>query len=322
MTDVGSSSGFAPDPELPSVKMNLLTPKQPAVVPVVANELCVSAKSASFVRHFTVDVSGTPLEGNFRVGQAFGILPPGLDEDGKAHKVRLYSICSPSLGEDGAGKIFATPVKRLIDEHWDDHSLFLGVASNYLCNLRPGDEVAITGPSGRRFLLPDTTDDHDYLFISTGTGIAPFRGMLMELLERDTRVNITLISGSAYAKDLLYDAPLLDMSSQHQNLRYLTATSREVQSGTSGKMYVTDRLVSNFDDVSPILCSERGLVYMCGIKGMEIGIYKELAKRLPPEWLDRYLHIDPQASIDIDDWDHAFVRSHVRPTKRVFLEVY
>ena len=79
MTDVGSSSGFAPDPELPSVKMNLLTPKQPAVVPVVANELCVSAKSASFVRHFTVDVSGTPLEGNFRVGQAFGILPPGLD---------------------------------------------------------------------------------------------------------------------------------------------------------------------------------------------------------------------------------------------------
>ncbi len=81
--------------------MNLLTPKRAGVGRVVTNDICSAAKASGFARHFAVDVSGTPLEGNFLVGQSFGVLPPGVDEKGKPHKVRLYSICSPSIGEDG-----------------------------------------------------------------------------------------------------------------------------------------------------------------------------------------------------------------------------
>ena len=88
-------------------------------------------------------------------------LPPGTDETGKAHKVRLYSIASPEAGEDGRGNVVCTPVKRVVDEYWPPDNgaarrrgLFMGVCSNYLCDLEVGEEVRITGPVGKRFLLP------------------------------------------------------------------------------------------------------------------------------------------------------------------------
>ena len=103
----------------------------------------MNGRSASFVRHVAIDVSGTALAGSFRVGQAFGVITPGEDQRGKPHAVRLYSLACPSQGEDGEGNVVSTTVKRVIDEYspqkegdnTEAHQLFLGVCSNYLCDL-------------------------------------------------------------------------------------------------------------------------------------------------------------------------------------------
>ena len=112
-------------------------------------------KSASFVNHLVLDISDTPMAGRLVAGQAFGVLAPGTDSQGRPHKIRLYSNASPGWGEDGAGTQISTTPKRLIDEVDADltdalaaRSLFLGVCSNYLCDLQVGDELRITGPSG------------------------------------------------------------------------------------------------------------------------------------------------------------------------------
>src|SRR5688572_18664267 len=141
-------------PILHDVKMHLYVPASPAEGICVINERCTQPKSASFVRHIAFDLTGTELAGGFAPGQSFGVLPPGHDEHGKPHKLRLYSIASPSRGEDGQGRIIATTVKRTIDEHHQTGRLFLGVASNFLCDLKVGDRVRLTGPSGKRFVLP------------------------------------------------------------------------------------------------------------------------------------------------------------------------
>ena len=161
--------------------MNLARKSAPGIAKVVSNELCMAGKSANFVKHLVLDITGTPFEGRFVAGQAFGVIAPGTDSSGKPHKVRRYSIASPGWGKDGNAKHISTTPKRVIDEfrpqssddHPDDRHLFLGVCSNYLCDLKPGDEVAITGPDGQRFLLPLKPEQHDYLFLATGTGIAP-----------------------------------------------------------------------------------------------------------------------------------------------------
>lgn len=255
-------------------------------------------------------------------GQAFGVLPPGLDANNRPHKLRLYSIASPARGEDGQGAVIATTVKRTIDEHHDTQKLFLGVASNYLCDLRPGDRVRLTGPSGKRFVLPAAPAEHDYIFFATGTGIAPFRGMLMELLGRGVTSRIVLVMGAAYATDLLYDEELRRWMREHPNFSYLTAISRERQADGGGPMYVQDRLDTDAAALAPILESSRTLVYICGLAGMELGIFQKLAGLLPPAALSSYLAVDEPAMADIRGWQRSMIQRQIRPTRRVFLGVY
>lgn len=326
-TDSEPLTAGTPPIVLPDVKMNLCRPTAPVRARCIRNELCTSRKAAGFVRHVEFDVSGTPLEGAIRPGQAFGVIPPGVDASGKPHKVRLYSAASPSRGDDPErpGAVISTTVKRTIDEHWDTHKLFLGVASNYLCDLQEGDEALLTGPSGRRFLLPENAGEFDYLFIATGTGIAPFRGMLIDLLESDPEANVTLLMGSPYETDLLYHDFLLSLAAKHENFTYITALSRQKQTdvgrGGHDPMYVQGRLKTDRDHFLPLLASPRTLVYICGVAGMEVGIFRELATMLTGETLEQYLKVEPAALAEVVHWDRKTLK-HVKCTERVFVEVY
>ncbi len=310
-------------PAMPEVSQHLVSPAEPVQARVVATRLCTaSRKAAGFVRHVEIDVSGTPLEGAWRAGQSFGVVPPGTDAKGKPHKLRLYSIASPTRGEDGAGKILATTVKRSIDEHWDDHRLFLGVCSNYLCDLQEGETVHLTGPAGKRFLVPDNPADHDYVFIATGTGIAPFRGMIGDLAAAGYTGNATLIMGTPYRTDLLYDAELRTLEREHDWFTYRTAISRETTAEQARPMYVQDRLEADAERMVPLLTSERTLIYICGIAGMELGILRALWTMLPPHARTQYLGISEDVPADPALWDRRMIPRQIKPTKRVMMEVY
>lgn len=308
---------------LRDVRVNLVRPKEPVTARVHRSELCsASRKAAGFCRHIEIDVSGTPLEGACAAGQSIGVLAPGSDDAGKPHKVRLYSLASPSNGEDGDGKVVSTTVKRVVDEHWDTHALFLGVASNYLCDLQEGDELRVTGPAGKRFVLPDNPADYRYTFVATGTGIAPFRGMLADLLDAGCNNDITLIMGAPYATDLLYHEDFLRAAAEHPNFRYITAISREKQDDGHDRMYVQARFRTERDALLPQLSSDNNLIYICGLAGMELGVFQELARSLKGDTLERYLSVSGEALADVDQWDRKTLSQHVKPTDRVKLEVY
>lgn len=317
------------DPVLPAANMNLVLPTKPVVGRIVSTRLCTKGKSASYIRHVAIDVSGTPLAGNFLVGQSFGIIPPGFDDKGKPHKVRLYSVASPSYGEDGQGNVISTTPKRVIeelqtgDEDPQDHSLYLGVCSNYLCNLKVGDEVLVAGPNGKRFLLPVNTEEHDYVFIATGTGIAPFRGMAMELFDGPngpTRSQVHLLMGAPYTTDLLYDDLFARLAEQHENFHYHTAISRERRPDGRPGLYVDRLLEEKMDVFRPLLENPRTLLYICGLAGMQVGVFTALATH----GLDSgYITIKEElAGVDPSTWEPQQVKRYARPTNRCMLEVY
>ncbi|MEM9165970.1 MAG: hypothetical protein AAGB48_02985 [Planctomycetota bacterium] len=320
----GLPDAAAADPVLPEVVMHLHRPNDPGTARVVESRLCMAGKSASYVRHLALDVSGTEIAGRFRAGQSFGVLTPGENDKGRPHAPRLYSIASPTAGEDGNGAVLATTVKRTIDEHHDDHALFLGVASNYLCDLQVGDEVRVSGPNGKRFLLPAEQADWNYVFFATGTGIAPFRGMLGDLYQTDAPApdRTTLVMGSPYRTDLLYDEEFTQLARAHDGLSYLTAISRETPDGVGRGQYVQDVLTSHRDHFTDLLTRPNTLVYICGIAGMELGIFQALAGSLPPEVLARFLVVDPEAAAEPGSWSRRMIHKQIKPTRRVFLEVY
>jgi ferredoxin--NADP+ reductase len=302
--------------------MHLYKPAEPALAVITKSELCTNGKKAAgFVRHIEFDVSGSDLVGKCIPGQSIGVIPQGLDAQGKPHKLRLYSLASPTAGEDGQGRVLSTTVKRTIDEHWDSHQLFLGVCSNYLCNLKPGDQIRVSGPNGKRFVLPQDVNAHDYLFFATGTGIAPFRGMLLDLLAAGCTRQIVLVMGSPYTTDLLYHDFFVRIASEHPNFTYLTAVSRE-RNDQHDRLYVQDRLRTDVDRLTPVLTGGKALLYICGLAGMELGIFQELALRLNPSALEHFLQVDREALSDIRRWSRSMIHKEVRPTRNVFMEVY
>lgn len=318
----GEGGTLVAEPVLRTAEMHIYRPTEPTLGTIVRNELCTAGKKAAgFVRHIEIDVSGTDLVGRCLPGQSIGVIPEGVDANGKPHKVRLYSLASPSRGEDGEGKVISTTVKRAIDEHWETHGLFLGVCSNYLCDRKVGEKVKLSGPNGKRFVLPARFDEHQYVFVATGTGIAPFRGMIKDLLSSGCKSTIALVMGSPYSTDLLYHDEMTKLSKEHGNFKYITAISRE-SNGAHGKLYVQDRFRTDAEVLMPLLSDARTLVYICGLAGMELGIFQEMARRLPSEALEQYLKVEPAAMAEIGAWQRSMLHKEVKPTRRVFLEVY
>lgn len=304
---------------LPNVDINIYKPKNPVEVPVVESRIATKGSSPNFVRHMTFDVSGTLLEGNVRAGQSIGIVPPGTQENGKPHKLRLYSVSSPSKGENGQKNLVSTIVKRVIDEHWETQNLFTGVCSNYLCSLKPGDTVMMTGPSGKKFLIPEHPEEFNYVFFATGTGIAPFRGMVMDLMDQGVKSDIVYVFGAPYRTDLLYDEYFGPLDKSVSNFHYLKSISREDRRPDGTKPYVQYQIVDNADLMLPILKKDNTLIYICGLKGMETGIYKLLAEA---GLNDYFIASEEIMQKDPHDWTHDEMRSGLKSSNRVFLEVY
>ena len=330
MTATNTTHDPAFDPELVDVEMHVVPPTAPVTGVVTANELCLRGKSASFIRHVCIDVGGTPLEGRFRAGQSFGVVPKGDDERGKPHKVRLYSIASPTGGEDGEGRILSTTCKRLIDEYRpqterdeDRTGLFHGICSNQVCDLSPGDEVLVTGPAGKRFVLPARPENHDYLFLATGTGIAPFRGMILELLEGGStpcESEIHLVMGAPYTSDLLYDDVFRALADKHPGFHYHTVISRETMPDGRPQGYIHHYLDRETRLHADLLSKDRTLLYICGLAGMQTGVFQTMAKLGVG---GAYLKVHEElADVAPADWKSADIKRRVRPTHRCMLEVY
>jgi len=305
------------EPTLPPAKMHLVRPTEPVVGRVLASEQCTAKKASGFVRHIEIDIAGTPLEGSFRAGQSFGVIPPGTDENGRPHRVRLYSLACPTSGEDGRGRIISTTVKRTIEERFDTGALHLGVASNFLCDRKPGDEVLLSGPNGKRFLLPEKPEDHDYVFVATGTGVAPYRGMLADLEAGGFPSRTALVMGVPYRTDLLYHDHLASLEARTPSFRYCTAISREGE-----REYVQDRILAQRDYFADLLSSDRTLLYICGVAGMEIGVIQALARILSPGALEGFIRPDPGIAGEPDSWTRRMLHKDIILTRRVMMEVY
>jgi ferredoxin--NADP+ reductase len=80
-----------------------------------------------------------------------------------------------------------------------------GIASNFLCDAKPGDAITLTGPYGDTFKIPDDPEAN-LLMIGTGTGIAPFRAFIQHVYEKrnDWKGLVWLFYGSRTGMEKLY----------------------------------------------------------------------------------------------------------------------
>lgn len=90
-------------------------------------------------------------------------------------KARYYSISSSPRVQPDQASITVSVVRA---PAWSGQGEYKGIASNYLANLKPGDEIVMftrTPESG--FQLPEDAQV-PVIMVGPGTGVAPFRGFL------------------------------------------------------------------------------------------------------------------------------------------------
>jgi ferredoxin--NADP+ reductase len=193
-----------------------------------------------------------------------------VDAEGKPHKLRLYSIASPAIGDDGQGKTLSVCVKRANTIDPVTGVVYKGVCSNYLCDLKPGDTVQATGPVGKAFLMPEIPNAN-MIMIATGTGIAPFRAFLKVRYEQQrwSSGESWLFFGVQTQKDYLYAD---ELEAKHEGYHLVTAFSREQKTADGQRMYVQHRLIEHAKPLLELLQKKETYLYICGLKGMETGI--------------------------------------------------
>ncbi|NJP10579.1 MAG: ferredoxin-NADP reductase [Leptolyngbyaceae cyanobacterium RU_5_1] len=276
------------------IPINIYRPNAPFIGKCISNEPLVKEGGIGVCQHVKFDISSGDLR--YLEGQSIGIIPPSLDKNGKPEKLRLYSIGSTRHGDDLNDKTVSLCVRQLEYKHPETGETVYGVCSTHICNLKPGDEVKITGPTGKEMLLPED-EDATIIMLATGTGIAPFRAYLWRMFKDGERsLNpeyqfkglAWLIFGVATTPNVLYKEELEEIQQKYpNNFRLTYAISREQKNAEGGRMYIQHRVAEHAEELWQLLKQPKTHTYICGLKGMEDGIdaaFSVVAAKEGIEW--------------------------------------
>lgn len=234
---------------------------------VRVTEVGKTAGSDYDTHHIVLDFGALPFP--VLEGQSIGVVPPGVDEIGRTHHARQYSIASPRNGERPGYNNLSLTIKRVLADH--DGEPVRGVASNFMCDLKVGDTVEVIGPFGTSFLMPNHPKS-SIVMICTGTGSAPMRAMTewrrrLRASGKFEGGKLMLFFGARSQEELPYFGPL-------QNLPKDFIDTNFAFSRTPGapKRYVQDAMRERAADLAVLLQDPNTYFYVCGLKSMEEGV--------------------------------------------------
>lgn len=143
-----------------------------------------------------------------------------------------------------------------------------GEFGDYLCALRPGDQVECSKPAGEMRL---SDPRRAAVYFAAGTGIAPIRAILLAQLAANPGADATLVLGARTADELAYLREFESLCDRHPRFRLIPTVSRE-DPGWNGRQ---GRVTSLVDEATG---GRRDLeAYFCGPPEMVADLRERLA---------------------------------------------
>jgi ferredoxin--NADP+ reductase len=214
---------------------------------------------------FWVRFNEDPL--SFEPGQYLTI---GVESEGKLIQ-RPYSVASSPLDAADGYEYYV----RLVEP---------GMFTPLLWRLQPGHPMSQKPPKGRFMLQPD--DNRQHVFISSGTGIAPFISMMDTLRRQGMPRPAIVLHGVSHVADLGY-RELLERweRSGDYPLRYVPSVSRPTAPQNAGWAGRTGRVESIVESVYDELglTPDNTIAYVCGNPDMINAVDETLLARGFPE---------------------------------------
>lgn len=149
-----------------------------------------------------------------------------------------------------------------------------GIMSSYIFNLKPGDQVTISGPFGE-FFAKETRNE--MVFIGGGAGMAPMRSHIFDQLRRiGTQRKITFWYGARSQREMFYVEDFDTLQKENPNFNWYCALSDPLESDrwTGYTSFIHEVLLENYlkDHPAPEDCE----YYMCGPPMMNNAVIKML----------------------------------------------
>ena len=149
-----------------------------------------------------------------------------------------------------------------------------GQMSSYIFNLKPGDEVVISGPYGE-FYARDTANE--MIFIGGGAGMAPMRSHIFDQFRRiHTDRKVSFWYGARSMREAFYVEDFDTIQKENENFQWHLALSEplEEDNWTGMRGFIHQVLYDNYlkDHPSPEDCE----YYICGPPMMNDAVIKML----------------------------------------------
>lgn len=149
-----------------------------------------------------------------------------------------------------------------------------GKVSSYIFNLKPGDEVTISGPYGE-FFIKDT--EAEMVYIGGGAGMAPLRSHIFELFKNQkTKRKVSYWYGGRSSKELFYVDHFRAIEKEFPNFKFNIALSepRPEDNWTGYTGFIHQVVLENYLKNHP--APEDIEYYLCGPPMMNAAVFKML----------------------------------------------
>lgn len=152
-----------------------------------------------------------------------------------------------------------------------------GLGTPYIFeNFKPGFKCKVSRNLGK-FQVPEPIDT-DLCFICTGTGIAPLRSQIVDIINRGLpHQNIYMIFGNRWEKDIIYRKEMEELQISHPQFKFIPVLSRSNEGWNGRTGYVHAIYEEIFADKRP------AKFFICGWADM----LKEARQRLDAMGYDK-----------------------------------
>ncbi|MDH2916180.1 MAG: oxidoreductase [Gallionella sp.] len=208
-------------------------------------------------------------------GSCIRVLAPG--EYGNRYHPRLYSLADHDYTPSGTE--FSLCVRRCFFVDEVNGEEYGGVASNYLCDLKPKSIVEFSGPVSYPFAIP--TDLYtDLLMIGMGTGIAPFRSLIRSIYEKhgSWQGKVRLFHGARSGLEMLYmnDANN-DLANYYDQPTFKAFQAVSPRPAFNEPVAMDKALEQNAAEVWEMVNSPNSRIYVAGLTKMLTKIDKAMS---------------------------------------------
>ncbi len=140
-----------------------------------------------------------------------------------------------------------------------------GVGSKFLFNLKPNDNVNITGPFGR--LILRDPEPQRYILVATSTGITPYRAMLpilKQYIQGNPLFKVVILQGVQTNQDILFAKEFKKIAEECPQITFRAQLSQQ-NTNLNAHEY-SGYVQSAFDELNLNVNEDR--IYLCGNPAM------------------------------------------------------